>query len=332
MFSVNTNTLRLMHFNVENLFLFLDLYNGQDLKKITEAEWKKLSSSTTQNKPLRKVWMLAQIIRDAAPDIVMLNEVGGVESLENFNQYFLNSEYKVFLKEGNSNRGIDVGYLIRAHLDFKAVLITHKDRPLNFLYPHESATPSGGKSHYFSRDVAELRLFQKTENTPRLVILLTHLKSKLNPENIDPEGKLRRAAELNTLLEIYNEIRQELGTKTPVIVAGDMNGIASRHDMEPEFLPLHQKTDLQELLEVCEKPIEERYTQVQITPTGKQQFLQIDYIFVSPELVPRIVKSQSGVYHFKNELGHKAQPPRNLEERGLLASDHYPTILTVNKS
>jgi endonuclease/exonuclease/phosphatase family metal-dependent hydrolase len=318
-----------MHFNVENLFLFLDLYNGQDFKKITEAEWKKLSSSTTQNKPLRKVWQLAQIIRDTEPDIIMFNEVGGQESLENFNKHFLNSDYKVFLKEGNSNRGIDVGYLIRANLDFKAVLITHKDRPLNFLYPHQSATPAGGKSHYFSRDVAELRLFHSTENTPRLVILLTHLKSKLNPDNIDPEGKLRRAAELKTLVEIYNEVRKELGPQVPVVVTGDMNGIASKTNMEPEFAPIYDKTDLQELLELCEKPQEERYTQVQITPLGKQNFLQIDYIFVSPDLAEQVEKSQSGVHHFKNELGHKAPPPRNLEERNLLASDHYPTILTL---
>jgi len=322
-------TLRLMHFNVENLFVFLDLYSGQDLKKITEAEWKKLSSSTTLNKPLRKTWQIAQIIQENAPDIVMLNEVGGVESLENFNRHFLNSEYQVYLKEGNSARGIDVGYLVKNTLDFKPILISHKNRPIDFLYPHESQTPAGGKSHYFSRDVAELRLFQKGENSPHLVILLTHLKSKLDPDQIDRQGHQRRAAELRTLVNIYNDVRRELGPDIPVVVAGDMNGIAAKLNTEPEFLPIYEKTDLLELLDVCETATEERYTQVQITPMGQQQLIQIDYIFMSPNLADCVVKNQSGVYHFKNELGHRAQPPKNLEERGLLASDHYPTILTI---
>ncbi len=322
-------TLRLVQFNVENLFLFLDLYQGQDLTKITEAEWRKFSSSTTPNKPLEKVWQLARIIDEIQPDILMLNEVGGIESLQNFNKYFLRSRYNVHLKEGNSLRGIDVGYLVRADLEDKVILISHRDRPIHFLYPHETQTSAGGKSHYFSRDVAELRLFRRGENSPRLVIMLSHLKSKLDPDNIDPEGKLRRNAEVRTLIELYNELRREIPADTPVVVSGDFNGTASRINTEPEFVQLHEQTDLVEALEVAGVAFEERFTQVQITPLGQQLFLQLDYVFVSPAVVNRIDSSGTYVHYFKSELGHRAPWPRSLDERSRLPSDHYPVVVTI---
>jgi len=322
-------TLRLVQYNVENLFLFLDLYKGQDLRKVTEQEWQKLSSSNTQNKPLHKVWALAKVIEDIQPDILMLNEVGGIESLENFNKHFLGSRYKVLLKEGNSHRGIDVGYMVRANLIDKSILITHRDRPIHFLYPHESQTPSGGKSHYFSRDAAELRLFRPGENSPRLVILLTHLKSKLDPDGVDPEGKLRRAAELRTLIELYKELRHEIGPDVPVVIGGDFNGIASKTSTEPEFLSLHSDTDLIEVLELANTAPEERFTQVQVNPAGRQMFLQIDYIFLSKTLQSCLVENGTYVYYYKNELGHRQQWPKNLEERSKLPSDHYPVVTTI---
>jgi endonuclease/exonuclease/phosphatase family metal-dependent hydrolase len=322
-------TLRLVQYNVENLFLFLDLYSGQDLKKVTEAEWQKLSSSTTQNKPLKKAWALATVIKDIDPDILMLNEVGGSESLENFNKYFLNSKYKTFLKEGNSNRGIDVGFLVRADLPFRELLLTHRDRPLHFLYPHETQTASGGKSHYFSRDVSELRLFRANENTPCLVILLTHLKSKLDADGVDPEGKLRRAAELRTLVALYNDVRRELGDTVPVVVSGDFNGIASPHGTELEFTPLHENTDLHDTLELAGRPLTERHTQVQITPSGRQNLVQIDYVFVSSQLKAQVDIEKTRVYYYKSDLGHVAPLPRNLEERSHLPSDHYPVVVEI---
>lgn len=334
MFSKTKETLRLVQFNVENLFLNLGLYNGQDLKKITEAEWKKFSTSSTPNKSLQKTWALAETIEDLSPDILMLNEVGGLESLENFNRLFLNDGYNVYLKEGNSNRGIDVGYLVRKDLAHKAVLISHKDRPLHFLYPHESQTPSGGKSHYFSRDVAELRLFHPNENTPRLVILLTHLKSKLDSEKIDSEGRLRRAAELKTLVQIYNEVKREVGDRVPICVAGDFNGVASRENTESEFLPLYQNTDLVETFEAAGTPLPERFSQIQISPLGKTQHLQIDYIFISQNWREKVIPgaNQTFAYRFKDHLKQALPFPKTLEDRMRLPSDHYPIVATIRNN
>lgn len=329
MFMSPAGEIRFVQFNVENLFLYIDKYSGQDLKEISEAEWRKLSSSTTHNKALRKVWALVKTLRDINADVIMLNEVGGEESLTNFAKYFLNDEYIPLIKEGNSNRGIDVGYLIKRSRDVKPVLISHKNRPISFLYPHETQTKAGGKSHYFSRDVSELRLFAPNENSPRLVILLTHLKSKLDPENIDIQGRLRRGAELKALVDIYNEVRAELNHKVPVMVAGDFNGIASKLMMEGEFQYLHDKTDLIEVLEAANRPVEERFSQIQLNYSGKSTKLHIDYIFVSPELKDKIVPEKTGIHFFTNEMGQPLPLPLTMEDRDRLPSDHYPLVLTL---
>lgn len=322
-------TLRLMHFNVENLFVYMDNYSGQDLSSMSESEWRRCSSSTNLNKSLKKLWAIKNIIDEVSPDIISLNEVGGMESLKNYNDHFLSQKYSPFLIEGNSNRGIDVGYLIRQDLNLKPVLITHKNRPLNFLYPHEEQTNSGGKSHYFSRDVAELRLFKPNNNSPDLVILLAHLKSKLDPNGIDPAGRLRREAELKALLEIFSSIRLELLDKVPIVIAGDLNGTASRHNTESEFLRIYSDTELEDVLEMIDTPLENRYTQVQINHSGHALRIQLDYFLMAKIWKDMIVKSQTYVYRFKSELGIEAPVPRNVEERSNLPSDHYPVVLTI---
>ncbi len=321
--------IRLVQFNVENLFLFMDLYSGQDLRTLPEPAWRKLSTSTALNKSLAKTWALAKAIEDIDPDILCLNEVGGQESLENFNHHFLQDRFLPFLKEGNSHRGIDVGYLVKKNFPLKPFLFSHKDRPLHFLYPHESQAPGGAKSHYFSRDVAELRLFEQDESSPRLVILLTHLKSKLDPDNIDPGGRLRREAELKTLVSLYGEVRTELGPEVPVIVVGDLNGSARTDDMEPEFSSLHSQTDLIETLSAMSFPLEKRFSQLQINNMGKVTPVQIDYVFVSPNLKESLIAASSGVYQFKTELGEPAALPRTMEERDRLPSDHYPIVVDL---
>lgn len=322
------STLRIVQFNVENLFVFMDHYVDQDLNRISEAEWQKLSTSTTPNKPLHKLWGLAASIEDMNPDILCLNEVGGHESLDNFNKYFLNSNYEVHLLEGNSNRGIDVGYLLKKGHPFKPTLISHKNRPIDFLYPNEKAGPGNAKSHYFSRDVAELRLFVKDEKKPQLVLLITHLKSKLDPENKDFQGRLRREAELKTLVKIYNEVRTELD-KVPVIVCGDFNGHALKSRLDSEFESLYKETDLIEPLEQLEAPEERRISQVQISTSRKATYMHIDYTLVSPELIDKVLLEHSGTYYFKNELGNPVNLPKTLEEKLALASDHFPMILDI---
>lgn len=324
-------SLRLAQYNVENLFLYLDSYAGQDLGQLTELEWQKLSSSSTGNKPLYKTKASAEAILDLDPDVLMLNEVGGRESLLNFNRLFLKDRYIPHIIEGNSDRGIDVAYLTKATLPFKFLLISHKNRPIDFLYPHEISDISAreNKSHFFSRDVAELRMFVPGSHSPCLVILLTHLKSKLDPDGIDPEGRARREAELKTLVKVYNDVHRELEFKVPIVVAGDFNGEAGTVRTEPEFSALHEQTDLKDVFDLAGLADGERYTQMQFPRHGTPRGLHLDYIFLSSHLHKAVVQEQTGVYLYKSDLKVILPYPKSLDQRTTLASDHYPIFCTI---
>lgn len=320
--------------NVENLFLVFDHEVPQHHTKLTEPQWQALSTSIFENKPLQKCVQIARVIKQNNPDIMMLCEVGGFESLKNFNRLFLDDAYHVALLEGNSDRNIDVGYLINKSASFKYDLRSHKERPLSFLYPHEQLSkktgyPIKGQSQFFSRDCAELRVYSTIAQKPELIILLTHLKSRLDPERIDPGGTERRAAELRTCLEIYKDVRLQ-NPDVPVIFAGDMNGFAGRTKTDAEFEPLYKETDLEDVLEVANVSPEKRSTFYQIK-NARVDGRQIDYCFISKHLRNYLNTESAAVYRYQDEFGFDIAAPRHLEDKLRLPSDHYPLFFTLEK-
>ncbi len=328
---------KIVQLNAENLFLFLDDQNERDWRSLSEREWQRLSSATVPNKSLVKTLWLADTLLDIDADIVCLNEVGGEESLTNFAKFFLGGRYKPYLMEGNSDRGIDIGYLVRKDFPYKLELRTHKNRPLHFLYPHERDTnlylqglePDRAlKTHYFSRDCAELRVLDENDPLkPKLVILLVHLKSKLDPDGIDPEGKERRAAECKTLMDIYREIRAEFSPSVPLIVAGDFNGSARRGSLAEEFQEL-SKTDLESVIDIVGHEGEVATTQIQFNRNGNTNYLQLDFLFVSPELKEHLIAEGAFVYRYKSDLRVALPLPKTIDQRTYLPSDHYPVVAT----
>lgn len=331
--------LRIVEFNVENLFIRLDHHAGQNLLKVTEKEWQKFSASTVPNKPLESVLALARAIRDMDADILMLCEVGGIESLRNFSRYFLDDIYAAHLIEGNSNRGIDIGYLVKRDLPFTYDLMSHKNRSIDFLYEHEKLSQETGyghlrsarkTSHRFSRDVLELRLYETPEKPPVLILMLVHLKSPLDRDRIDPGGRDRRKAELEKLIEIYREIDEEFQGQSPIMIGGDFNGLAALPHPEVEFEAIYQKTDLKDCLEIAGVPLEDRFTFQQLHRSRVGIHRQIDYILVPEKLAGRVNRDETWAYRFKDEMGGTILVPRTLNEKRLLPSDHFPVILTLD--
>ncbi len=313
--------LRIMLWNVENLFIYLDSYNGEDLSKLQEGQWQSLSNASTPNKYLNKVFGLKKTIDEIKPDILMLNEVGGIESIENFNSLFLDSQYTAHLLEGNSDRGIDVGYLVKKELSFDAKLFTHKHRPIDLKYDND---PDDVK-YYISRDVAELQL--QINNKPQFVFLLTHLKSKLDPQGIDKEGIIRRTAEAKLLTDIYLERQKEL-PNIPIFVCGDFNGILEdpRHT---EFQYLRDESKLVDTLEYSKIfKTEPRTTQVQFRMNLRTDY-QFDYILFNPKFSNLIIPEESFIYYYTDDNGKPMMIPNTLTERFKLASDHYPVVVTL---
>lgn len=324
--------------NAENLFLLFDEAPTAEALKLDETKWQRLSTSTYENKPLSKCLELAKTLKDIDADVVMLCEVGGVESLKNFNELFLNSAYSPILTEGNSNRNIDVGFLIRKNMPFYFDLQSNKNRLINYLYPHErtsmdnnypvSSVKNPATSHKFSRDVAELRLFKKDVEKPFLGILLTHLKSRLDPEGIDPGGFERRQAELQALVEIYKEFEAK-HPGTPVMVVGDFNGNASAQSPDEEFKALYEKTELKDVLELSNVTTENRATFYQVRSSSRTEGRQIDFCFLSPLLAKELKPNTSYVYRYKDEFGMSVGIPMTLDAKLRLPSDHYPIVFEI---
>ncbi len=322
-----TLDLRCVLLNAENLFLILDQRPGDSFETLSESEWQRYSTSIYANKPLHKLLKLKSYLSEIDPDLILLCEIGGEESLRNFNQIFLNDHYRVALIEGNSDRSIDIGYLIHKRIPYHFNIISNKDLPIQFLYEHELEIPNM-PSHKFSRDVAELHLFDRNINNPFLIFLLTHLKSPLDPEGIDPLGVSRRKAEFKTLLSIYHKLQNQY-PNVPIIVSGDLNGNASRHSTDNEFTNLYSTTDLEDILELLNHPLPERAT---FYPLKSGQILsgkQIDYVLLS-EKAKELLQHESS-YVFRYDISGKGRPlgPQTLEEKQTLPSDHYPIVFCM---
>jgi endonuclease/exonuclease/phosphatase family metal-dependent hydrolase len=329
-------TFKIVQLNAENLFLFFDESLDRDLRKMSEKEWQKLSRAVVPNKALLKTLWLADSLLTIDADIVGVNEVGGLESLSNFAKFFLQDRYTAHLIEGNSDRGIDIGFLVKKDFKLGTELRSHKNRPLGFLYPHEEQSNAYYadrqpekviRTHYFSRDCAELRLQREGDTKPRLIVLLLHLKSKLDPDGIDPEGRNRRAAELRTACEIYRELRTGADAGVPLIVMGDFNGNARRQSLAEEFAEL-KKTDLESLTDILAFDDVRAATQIQFNRSGQIQYLQIDYIFISPELKEHVIPEGVEVFRYHSDLKVPLPLPTTLDQRLALPSDHYPLIAT----
>jgi hypothetical protein len=335
----NSRPWRLVGFNAENLFLYFDEPPPKEVQQLNEVEWRQLSRSTIDNKSLKHVLEISRSIEELNPDFLMLCEVGGRESLANFSRYFLRDQYIPHLIEGNSDRGIDLGFLVKRDLPFKYDMISHKNRQLDFLYPHEKQSIETGysrlqagrvKKHRFSRDVVELRCFGESDEIPDLIIMLVHLKSPLDRDRIDPGGRDRRRAEQELLVKIYQEVRQEFPSgKVPVMIAGDFNGSIFGPRPDEEFESLRQ-TDLKCCLDIAGVPEDERITWIHVHDRRPNFAKQLDYILLSPELFSRVNRDETWVYRFRDESGFFRILPRNQNEKRQLPSDHYPVVLTLN--
>jgi endonuclease/exonuclease/phosphatase family metal-dependent hydrolase len=254
----------------------------------------------------------------------MMNEVGGAESLKNFTTYFLDSTYSSILVEGNSDRNIDVGFLIKKNLPFYYDLFSHKNKILDLTY----ASSKANAKYKFSRDCAELRLFKAHVQNPFLIVLLTHLKSPLDPERIDTGGVIRRTAELKACVDIYNDLSEKY-PESLILLAGDFNGNAGRSKTDPEFEYLYKNTGLEDILELANMPDEDRHTFIQVKSGLRSEGRQIDYSFLSEKLKSKLITSSVKVYPYKDEFGSPLKRPDTLEQKAQLPSDHYPIVFTL---
>lgn len=316
LYSKYMQNLKVMVLNAQDLFLFMDKHNHEfPVMELTEIKWQLMSSSLFSNKSKEKCQILGQTIRDSGADIVMVTEVGGPESLANFARFILNEEFISLSLPSNSDRGIDLGYLVKKNLAYKIDIHSHIDFPL----------PLPAKR--FSRDV--LRLDLKENDEIKLILLLVHIKSKLDMARNDFEGRTRRVLEVKGLIDIYLDLTARF-PDIPILIGGDMNGHAGEKDTEEEFQSIYTRTDLKDIAYLAGIPEEDRFSYVYFTRGGNRFQQQIDYLFISERFSDRIVPTECVFPRYKNLTGSPLPIPKRLEQKNILPSDHYPFLATLH--
>lgn len=239
---------RIATFNVENFYLLLDRdYSLAEFAALDNGQVQAMNASIyNPNKELDKIQAIASIIVENDFDLVCLVEVGGMETLRNFNRYYLAEAYDCLLHEENSRRGIFVGALLK------------KGR----FGPVAARNAGAG----FSRNLLELKL--RLDGRP-FTFLLVHLKSQAGSEG----GIAIRQAEVAQLCRIAR-------TRNCVVM-GDFNGILVPGMQQFEFEPF-LALPFRDVLEALGLPVERRATHFYFDP--RPSFNQLDYIFCSNDV------------------------------------------------
>lgn len=298
-----------MVLNAQDLFLFMDKHDGTPVEEMNEIKWQLMSSSLFANKSKDKCRMLALAIKDSRADIVMMTEVAGPESLANFARFLLNDEFIPMTLPSNSDRGIDLGFLVRKNLPYEYEIHSH----INFPLPRPAFK--------FSRDV--LRLDVKENGNLKFILLLVHIKSKLDLRKTDFQGRTRRSLEIQGLLKIYHELQIHA---VPILIGGDFNGHAGEKDTEEEFCGIYKETDLKDVSLLAGIPEEERFSYVYFNRGGNRFVQHIDYLFISEKYANLIDSCECYFPRYKNLNGAPLPIPQSYEQKNTLPSDHYPFL------
>lgn len=300
-------------FNLQDFFLFLDKAKHIDLNQMNEPQWQMASSSMYPNKSLEKTILTAQLIKDRDPDVLMLIEVGGSQSLENFNHYFLNNNYQIYFAPSNSDRGIDLGYLVKKSL--------HEKFEFKFT-PHVKVKLKKGRMP--ARGFFQLDCIHKNKTV--LTYILTHLKSKLDIKKEDFEGRTQRGAEVEYLIKFY----KRFGQSHPIILAGDLNGIIYKDETEPELQKLINECNLIDVLEIEQIPVEQRATYLYFKTGGQKIPMQLDYILLQEKFSHLVVADSAQVVDTSYQVPRLSSGIQTLDDRQRLISDHFPLEVLLN--
>ena len=303
-------------FNVENLFI----------KEVTPSNY------IFPYKSKKKLSSLANSFKDINADIYCLLEVGGIENLQYFNFHYLDNLYTEILVQGNSDRNIHIGYLVKKSSCLHFNLFNFKEIKLNFNYPHELKLKEQDinyelPKHKMSRDLTELHFFKNQKKSdPLFIIFLVHLKSKIDIDKIDFLGKRRREAEMNFSLNYLMQAQKKY-TNIPIILSGDFNGNASRENTEVEFKRIEELGYI-DILESSNLPIQEKATYYTFPNNNKINPIQLDYAFIHQKYQSQI--NNAYVYRYKKYNGKDQDFPHSKYDLKENPSDHFPLVYTLN--
>lgn len=365
-------SVRLATFNVENLlsrFDFSGFRNQARQDRVlrlfsirTEAEFQQLEQARAIALTDDSRQQSALAIADTDADILCLQEVDNIESLQAFEYGYLfrmagNGYRQRYLIEGNDKRGIDVAVLMRERTrDGQAIecvdvrshaALTYRDLDL-YLPELAPLTPD---DRIFKRDCLELDL--RIGGRP-LTLYVVHFKS-MGPGRDGLDGRSAtmpvRMAEARAVRRIIED-RFGAGqtANNCFAVCGDMNDYQERIVVEGDRRNGYAFRRVEEELSAVdvftrdgfvENPVlrraeDDRWTLYHNMGPDDRHLCQLDYILLSPELarrnhsrVPEIIRAGQPyrtIFPPGQEVEHY---PRIGWDRPK-ASDHCPVVMTLD--
>jgi len=186
-------SLAVMNWNLHNFFDSIDDNPLEDVLSAADYKGKRAG--------------IGAVIKDLAPDVVMLAEVETQLILDDLNKAELGNAYgsRVLIK-GNDPRGINVGVMSKIAPDS--------------VVPHTgdvfTKIGTNGPAYHYTRDCLEVHL---SVNGRKIVLLGVHFRSKVDPD--DPDKRLAEAQHTRKIADDLAAADPSLG----VVILGDYNDV-----------------------------------------------------------------------------------------------------------
>lgn len=296
-------------FNVENLF-----YHTGKREAVSPGVF--VQKSLQKDKSPRALAGVARAIREMNLDMAVLQEVESMESAQRFVDDYLGGDYEAHLIPGNDARGINVAFITKRDLPLSYLFETHKDEKWE-----DPTMPNAGPQPLFSRDVPVMKAYATVDNRQLHLVSIAgvHNKSKRDRPG-DPEGVLYRGNQVKREVEIWKDLRNEMGKNARVILAGDFNADLKK---DPELQPLLSLDSVEALNALGQNQDPMSHVTHSFHPKDQPtEYSEIDYIFLTPALANRV--KQSFVYRYKDDQGVPWPLPRTSGQRAKNPSDHFP--------
>jgi hypothetical protein len=283
-------TLTSMTLNAENYFVTTKDIPGGIHGERPHFDPKQVEKSL----PAREA--IARIIDHYKPDLICIQEMQDLIAAQelagrvNGKTPSVLDDYIPLIIEGNDGRGIDNGVYIHSALPVDIAYVSHKNEPMNSpLYN------PGLKA--FTRDVTAAVVTVQGTNTPLLIALTGHFKSKISKDGPDPEGRGRRAAESEAAARIV-AYYEALYPDVPIIFGGDFNGAVHK---DPEFKALREKAKLKDVFDAMPDPAKRipsddprRRNYTYFPPEGGVIYNQLDALLANTHMQPHLVSAEVG--------------------------------------
>jgi len=304
----NKNTLRLVQYNVE--WLFIDYYAAMDCPG-NGCTWK------TQMDAQTHLSYVSKAINDLQPDIINFCEIEGCDEL-NMLKDQLGSSFVPYLKKGTDTAtGQNVGFLTR--IDPIIDLYRTEEK---VAYPI-SGTKCGNTNASGTTGVSKHYITEFQLQNIRIAFIGAHLLAIPT----DPARCVQREAQSQVL---QNIIASYVSKGYEVIVIGDFN------DYDAEIVDINSNKPISRVLDILKGldglkkgaykltniayriKQEERFSDWwdsdnNCATTSKNDYSMIDHILVTPNIDKKIVNTY--IYHGYKEYCEKWN------------SDHYPVVV-----